>query len=159
MTTKPGQSNRWANSVALVLAFIGVLIASGGSLVVFIDQAGMSPGSPVWPLPGLVLMDWTILGILGFLSAYGGRTPSSALWRKIAWVVAGALIPLVILGAFSIGLFVLVSLLFFLGSTIFLSMQRKEKWLDYLGMFFIGTVSNLGLLLFFVAIGRLAMRA
>lgn len=158
MTTKPGQSNRWADSVALVLAFIGSLVASGGSLMFLVDQARMSSSS-VWPLPGLVLMDWAILGILGFLSAYGSRTPSSALWRKIAWVVVGALIPLVILGAFSIGLFVLVSLLFFLGSTIFLSMQKKEKWLDHLGMFFIGTVSNLGFLLLFVAIGQLAIRA
>lgn len=156
MPNKPGQLNRGVDIIALVLSFIGTLIASGGSLLVLIDQAGKS-GPPVWPLPGLVLMDWAILGILGFLSAYWGRKPSSALWRKIAWVVAGALVPLVILGAFSIGLFVLVSLLFFLGSAILLAMQRKEKWLDHLGMIFIGTVSNLGFLLLFVAIGNLAM--
>lgn len=158
MTAEVSKHNQWTNFVALILAFIGALIAEGGSLMILIDQAQM-PGSLVWPLPGLVLMDWAILGTFGFLGAYFGIEPLSAYWRKVAWFVAGALIPLVILGAFSIGPFVLVSLLFFLASTIIITIQKKGKWLEHLGLFMVSAVCNLGLLLLFTALGNLAINS
>lgn len=142
--------------VALILAFIGALIAAGGSLMILIDQAQVT-GSPVWPLPGLVLMDWAMLGVLGFLGAYFGRIPSSAHWRKVSWLSAGALIPLVILGAFSIGPFVLVSLIFFLASTLLIAIHKERKWPEHLGLLMVGAVANLGLLLLFIAIGNPAI--
>lgn len=158
MTTEVGKHTQWIDFVVLVLAFIGALIAAGGSLMILIDQAQM-PGSPVWPLPALVLMDWAILGVLGCLGAYFGRKPFSARWRKVSWFVAGALIPLVILGAFSIGPLVLVSLLFFLASTLLIAIQKKEKWLEHLGLLMVGAVGNLGLLLLFIAIGNPAINS
>lgn len=77
----------------VLLAFIGALIALGGSLIVLIDQAQTS-GSSVWPLPALVLIDWAILGVRGFLDIYIGRKPFPAFWPRVVWFDAGALMPL-----------------------------------------------------------------
>jgi hypothetical protein len=156
MTIKVSKHNQWAEFVAYVLAFIGTLIAVGGSVMFFANQAQMS-GSFIWPLPGLVLMDWAILGVLGFLGVYLGIKPSHAYWLKVAWFVAGALIPLVILGVFSIGSLVLISFLFFVASTIFITIRRKMKWLGHLGLLMVGAVCNLGLLLLFIALSSLAI--
>lgn len=156
MTTKVDQQEQWVKFLTILLAFVGALIAVSGSLLVLIDQAQM-PGTPVWPLPALVLIDWAILGVLGFLGVYFGKKTSPTCWQKTVWFATGALIPLVILGAFSIGLFVLVSLLFFLISAILITIQEKLRWRDNLGLLMVGAVCNLGLLLLFIALGNLSI--
>lgn len=110
-------------------------------------------GLAIWPLPGFVLMDWSILGILGFFASFYGSRTEPTYWLKAAWFVPGALIPLVILGEFTIGLFVFISLPFFLVSAILITLQKATKWLDHLKQFLFGVVCNLGVLLLLIALG------
>jgi hypothetical protein len=63
---------------------------------------------------------------------------------------------LVILGALSIGPFVLLSLLFFLASTILITIRKEMKWLNNLGLLLLGAVLNLGLLYIFITLGNLS---
>lgn len=147
--------NRWATFAALVLAFIGALIALSGSWLVFVEQAQFQ-GARIWPLPGFALVDWAIMGTLGFLGVLFSYRPNGSVWLKTIWFVVGALIPLVVLGAFSIGLFVLISLLFILASSIIISIQKKSKWLWHLGLLMVGVICNLGLFLLFIAFSKLS---
>jgi hypothetical protein len=147
------KSELWAYLIALVLAFIGTLYAIGGAWLVFADQAQL-PGSAMWPFPGLVLLDWAILGILGFLGALFWNSPEAATWLKAIWFVVGALMPLIVLGAFSIGTFVLITWCFMLASAVINTFRSKGKWLAYLGTLMIGAIGNLGLLLLFNVIGN-----
>jgi hypothetical protein len=153
MTAEDDRSNFWVFLPALGLAFAGALVAGAGAGMVFSQQARIS-ASPLWPLPGLVLMEWAALGMLGFLGAYLGRKSGSIYWRKIAWCAAGALLPLVILGAWSIGTLVLVSLLLLLGSSALIALQTKEKWLPCLGFFLASAMCNLGLLWIIIVISN-----
>jgi len=147
--------NRWAYFAALALAGIGTLIALQGSWGVFTEQAQIQ-GSRIWPLPGLVLLDWAGLAILGFLGVLLSNKPYGAAWLYANWFIVGALMPLVILGAFSIGLYVLISLLFILASSVIITIQKKSKWLMHLGLVMVGFICNLGLLLLFIAISNLS---
>jgi len=155
MTTDTGEQSQWAGFVALVLACIGALIAIGGSLAFFLGEL-RSSGWSVWPLPALALLDWAVLGAFGFFGAYFTRKPSPAYWPRAAWFVPGALLPLGVLGGFSIGPLVLFSLLFFLASAILLTIQQKLRWLDHLGLLLVGAVTNLGFLLILIVISDLA---
>ncbi len=137
---------RWLYFASLVLAFVGAVIALIGSGLVFADQAQI-PESRIWPLPGLIFFDWAIIGILGFLGAWLSDKPNGSTWLKVIWFVVGALIPLVILGAFSIGLFVLFTLLFFLASAVILTIQMKGEALGHIELFMVGVICNLGILL------------
>lgn len=138
---------------ALLLAFTGALLAAGGALAFYTSQASL--GSPVWPLPGLVLLDWAITGLSGFLGVYfSSRQPSAEDWRKWAWIASGALVPLVVLGALSIGLYVLASLLCLLAATILVTLSKNANWPAHLGLFLLGAVLNLGLLSLFILLGN-----
>jgi hypothetical protein len=127
---------------SLGLAFIGALIAVLGAGLVFQDQVQIQ-GSGIWPLPGLVLLDWILLGILGFLGAWLSDKPDGSAWLKALWFVVGACVPLVILGAFSIGLFVLFTFLLNLAGAVILTIQRKGKAREHVGWLFAGMVINL----------------
>src|SRR5512134_3296846 len=88
------------------LGALGAVIALAGALGIAASQ-GNAPGDSLWPLPGLVLLDWAGMGVAGFIgpiSAGNGK-------RKIelSWFVVGALLPLIFLGALSIGPLVLLT--------------------------------------------------
>jgi hypothetical protein len=145
-------NRRWLEYLATGLAAVGALIAIAGPMLVLGSQPG-GPGNSNWPLPGLVLMDWAILGVLGFLGAYLGTKPLVGGWARSAWFVVGALIPLMVLGAFSIGPLVLLTLAFLAASAILVTIYKRIKAVDVLGIFLLGVIINLGILLGLIALG------
>ncbi len=92
----------WLDFIALTLSFLGAIVSIGGAIIIYSSQAqdGMSP---LWPLPGLVLLDWVLLGLIAFLGAYLSFKQLSAKWLQVTWFITGAFMPLIVLGAFSIG--------------------------------------------------------
>jgi len=152
---KEEQRSSWLDFVALALAFFGAIVSLGGALSIYSSQAPIAE-TPLWPLPGFVLLDWALLGLIGFLPAYLSFRHLSSKWRLVAWFITGALIPLIVLGALSIGSIVLISFLFFVISTIILSIRKKAKWLESIGILMLGAICNLGLLLIIITLGNLS---
>ncbi len=115
-------------------------------------EASTSDGS-VWPLPALALLDWGILGFVGFLTTGGGDASPPRGSHFGPWAIGGALLPLGVIGALSIGPFVLLSALLFLAGAVWNALShsritgRDLRWL--VG----GMVGNLALLLLFIALG------
>jgi hypothetical protein len=142
-----------ADLVTTLMAFLGALAAVGGALLFYNQQAQLS-GSSVWPLPGLVFLLWAGLGILGLAGAFLSNRSTSSFWRIILPLSTGALLPLVVLGAFSIGAFVFISMLFLLAATVLIITQKKLRWLDALNFGMLGVIISLGLMLLFIALGQ-----
>jgi hypothetical protein len=152
MNQDNGSNRRWIEFLANGLGAIGALIAVAGPVLVLGSQPG-GPGYSIWPLPGLVLIDWAVLGVAGFLGTYLGTKPLPGLWGHAAWFVAGALIPLMALGALSIGPFVLFSLVFLAASAVLVTIHQRLKGLEIFGAFALGILINLGLLLGLIILG------
>jgi hypothetical protein len=149
--TKPPGS--WLDFVPLVLAFFGALVSLWGASVTYLSQAQIS-GASLWPLPGLVLMDWAVFGLAGFITAYLCFRQVSAKWLHAAWFITGAFIPLIILGAFSIGSGVLIVFILFVVSTIILTIRQKGKLLASFGLLMLGSIYNLGVLFLMITLGN-----
>lgn len=150
---KEGQRSSWLDFLAFVLSFLGAIVSIGGALSITSSQAQI-PGAPLWLLPGFILLDWALLGLIGFLSAYLSFRQLSTKWLQVAWFITGAFIPLIVLGVFSIGLFVLIAFLLFVISTILLAIRRRVKWLESFGLLMLGAICNLGLLLIIITLGN-----
>ena len=136
----------WSGIIALVLAFFGVVLSFWGALVTTISQAQI-PKAPLWPLPGLVLIDWVLFTLIGFIIAYLCFRRASTKWLRLAWIFTGMLIPLIIFGAFSIGMAVLIVFLLFMVSTIIFAIRQSGKLLESFGLLMLGSICNLGILL------------
>ncbi len=140
-----------ADFIGLAAGVIGAIISIVGAIWVYVTQAAGGT-SPMWPLPGLALLDWAVLGIFVFIATYMVFRWSSIGWQQSTWFLAGALIPLTVLGAFSIGPFVLITLLLLVISIVLLALCRKPRWLPSILAFFIGGIINLAFLYIVIAL-------
>jgi hypothetical protein len=139
--------------LALVLSFLGAIVSIGGALLTYSSQAQI-PDAPLWPLPGFVLLDWVIVGLMGFLATFLSFRQSSAKWMQVTWFITGTFIPLIVLGAFSIGSAVLIVFLLFVISTFILAIRRRAKWLECIGLLLLGAIFNLILLFIIITLGN-----
>lgn len=136
-----------------ILGALGAGIALAGALGIGASQLGF-PGASIWPMPGLVLLDWVMLGLLGFVGMIAEGSWKRTFNLVDTWFVVGALIPLMVIGAFSIGPLVLLTLLAFFLAALLASTQAKVSWLKYFKALLIGAVANLALLYLFITLGR-----
>jgi hypothetical protein len=145
------------SKVATLMAFLGALAAAGGAALFYRQQAQLS-GSSVWPLPGLVLLLWAGLGMLGFLGALFQHPIDfiflahriTPLYRSAA--AAGDL-RRVFDRRFRIHLDAL-----FVGRNVLIITQKKLRWLDGLNFGMLGVIISLGLMLIFIALGSNRIR-
>lgn len=153
MDKDQSMNRQWLEILATGLSAVGALVAIAGAMLVLSSQSA-GAGDSIWPLPGFVMIDWAIFGVLGFLSAYLGSKPLPEYWAKATWFTAGALIPLMVLGALSIGPYVLISLVFLSASAVLVTIVKRLKGRDIFGALALGIVLNLGLLLGLIVLGR-----
>ena len=149
---KDRRQSSWLDILALVLSFFGAIISVWGALVTYLSQAQI-PEASLWPLPGLILINWVMLGLVGFIAAYFCFRQASAKGLHLAWFITGTFIPLIILGAFSIGAGVLIAFLLFVVSTIILTIRQRGRLLASFGLLMLGSVCNLGILLILIKLG------
>ena len=57
MELENGANERWIEFLASGLGAIGALVAVGGLVLILGSQPG-GPAHSIWPLPGMVLIDW-----------------------------------------------------------------------------------------------------
>jgi len=152
---KEEQHGSWLDFVALVLAFFGAIISVLGAFTTYSSQAQI-PATQLWPLPGLILLYWALLGLIGLLSAYLNFRQIHVIWLKVTWIITGTFIPLIILGAFSIGLGVLIVEFLFLISVIIMTVRQRAKWLESFGLLILGAFCSLVLLLIMITLGNLS---
>lgn len=138
--------------IALLLAFLGSAASIAGALAIYSSQAQFAETS-LWPLPGLILFLWGMLGLLGFIAAYLIFRAASLRGLRTLIFITGMFIPLIIIGALSIGTLVAIGFLFFLISTLILAIRKKAKLLESIGLFMLGAICNLGLLFIIITLG------
>jgi hypothetical protein len=146
--------------VRWLFAALSVAVSLGGAIGFAAQQASWNsaPGESIWPLPGLVLLDWAVFGGIGFtgiLLAEDRDEPQARPSRfGASWFAIGAFLPLVVLGVLSIGPFVFLSLVALLVAAVLTSFQFDTGWLPRFKLLLIGMVANLVLLLGMILLGR-----
>lgn len=139
---------------AWISAGLGALICVGGAAIITGSQA-MPAEDSIFPLPGLILIDWAVIGVLGFLSTIAAFDPQYPWFGKVVWIILGALLPLMVLGALSIGPLVLASLLCLFVSAILVAVHTRTRFLPNLGYLFGGGIGNLSIILGLILLASL----
>lgn len=151
--TKDGNERKllWSDILALALSLCGATYGIYAAILVYVSQV-TDFGNPVWPLPGLILLYWAMLGIIGLIASFLAIRQSTSKFPNGIWIIDGAFIPLVILGALSIGMMVLIGLLLLFISSLLLTIRRKPRLLSSMGSFILGILGSSGLLLGMIAL-------
>ena len=105
---------------------------------------------PLFPLPGLYLIEIAMVGILGLAGSLSSGT-FPPFWRAFPWLAAGVLMAFVALGGFSIGFYLIPATIAFLLAGFLLN--RSEKGLaKYIGLFLLMAILQAALMVMLVQI-------
>jgi hypothetical protein len=135
--------------VALIVALSGATLAVVGASLVLLQQTH----GPIWqlfPLPFLALFDWALFGLAGAVLLTLSVIHDNPRDLKAAWFAGGALLPLGVLGAFSIGAYVLLTSLLLLAPAVFMTIRSRLVLLPNLGWCLLGALANLSVLLLLI---------
>jgi hypothetical protein len=135
--------------VGLALVSSGAAICIGGA-VAFMSLETSATTEPIWPLPGLVLLEWGILGFVGLVTAQRSRYAGHDEPNPVPWAVGGALLSLGAVGVLSIGPFAVLSALLILAGAALRNLPRVKITGRDLRWFVGGLVGNLALLLLLI---------
>jgi hypothetical protein len=144
-----------AKTIALTSAIVGALLAFTAASLVLIQEAS-HPGASIFPMPVLVLIEWGVLGMAGAIYLLLAEMRQAGRYLLGAWAMLGAYLPLILLGAFTIGPYALASALLLLAPTAYLTHRHDigaRRWPGYL---VIGALGNLAILLILILLGNLA---
>jgi hypothetical protein len=154
MSSKGDGRRSWLDLLALILSFLAAIVTFWGAVFTYLSQAQI-PEASLWPLPGWMLINWFFVAVFGFIVAFFCLRRKTVGWLRMTWFLTGAFIPLIILGAFSIGLWVFIAFFFTMLSTIFIAIRQKSKWLESFGFLMLGSIINLGILILIIVIANL----
>ena len=105
----------WLRVLEWIAALTGALDCLAVAILFSLNQS--TPGDPfanLWPVPGLYFLELIALAALAIAFVAKEAFPSITPSGQIPWISAGILVAFVILGAWSIGPFLLPALLSFL---------------------------------------------
>jgi hypothetical protein len=135
-------------TIEWLLAGLGAIMCIGGAISIWIPQAADNPpGFSLWPLPALLLIEVSLLGIAGFLGIALEPQKLSTRWGILIWIACGTLLGLSILGEISISVIVLLGApaLAFGGAAILADIRRERKILPDLGILVASVIASFGL--------------
>jgi hypothetical protein len=70
--------------------------------------------SNIWPLPGIYFIEIISLGIFCVIAVAMNKDGKKSFWSVIPWICSGILLAFVILGAWTIGFFLIPAMILFL---------------------------------------------
>lgn len=147
-------NNRLIHTLEGLSAAVGAAICLYGAWTFAVQQSAF-PREPwdaaLWPLPGLVLLQWSLLGVAVLVGVLMGRPGA----LTMAWAACGALVALVVLGAFSIGSTVLLALVFLIAAVLTAGLRRARNLFRDVGVLMLGTLVNFALFALLILLERL----
>jgi hypothetical protein len=123
------------------------ILALCGAAVCSIDTAVYwkylpDPGTQHWPFSAFPLIEMVALGWIGAVGIAMDSGKGSNVWGALPWVVTGCLSPLIILGALSIGPWLILAGGFFIGAGVLANRRRQRELLPDVTFFSVGAVGN-----------------
>jgi hypothetical protein len=139
--------------VDTLVSGLGLVGAADCIAVAAIFGLQPAPGSDFWLLPGLYFLQVGLLGLITLFSLTRAVNQPDTIWRGIPWISTGILFALVVLGAWSIGPFLIPAALAFLIAGLILDLRHSEAALTYI---FLALLA--GLLLVYAILGAWSMQ-
>ena len=116
------------------------------------SQPGGYPAD-FWPFPAIYFAEIALFGFGCLISVVKNSPDRGSAWNYLPWISAGGLLAFVILGAWTIGFFLIPAMLFFIGVGIISDIRKKDN-LPLHFIFFILSAMIQALIVLFVLFMR-----
>lgn len=115
------------------------LLAILGAVNCIVIPMMFASQTPLFPAPGLYLIEIALVGVLGLVSVVS-EYHDHPRWQMVPWLAAGILLAFVVLGGFSIGFFLIPATLAFLIVGVLENRRAERGLVHHLGLFVIAAV-------------------
>ena len=133
-----------ARKIERYLAIIGTVICL---IVVATIWQAISAQQPMWPLPGLYLVEMLVVCALGTWSIWSIDSSQSPLRRILVWAVVGILFAFMFMGAFSVGFLFLPDAALFAIAAVLLDRKERHYQLLHIGVCLAAAIAQAVLML------------
>jgi hypothetical protein len=125
--SKPQVKNR--RSLEWLFSILGALNCIIVVVLFTISQLSQPGGAllDIWPFPLFYFFEITTIGLLPVIAVSLLSTNSKSNWSAVPWICSGILVAFVILGAWTIGFFLIPAMLLFLFVGIFADRRTKGE--------------------------------
>jgi hypothetical protein len=107
---------------------LAILTALYCLIVIFLFAVSqISTESSLWPFPGLYFLEIILLASLGLISLAKNSPPGAHIWTSLPWIGAGGLLSFVILGAWTIGFFLIPPMFLSIGVGVIEDRRKKDN--------------------------------
>jgi hypothetical protein len=137
---RTGRAEIILRSVEWGLAILGALNCIGISILFGTSITTVTIGQQLWPLPGLYLVEISLLGLSALLAVASNRFPEPSRWSAIPWIAAGILATFFVLGGFSIGPSLAPAMLAFLIAGILQDFRQRGDWPRHFMLFMLAAI-------------------
>jgi hypothetical protein len=105
----------WGRALEWILALIGSIVCVYVPGIFAISELSIPSARfmDILPFPGLYFVEITVLGLVCLYVVYRDEQNVNSKWNSVPWVCAGILLSFVILGAWTIGFFLIPAFLAF----------------------------------------------
>ena len=80
-----------------------------------------------WPFPAIYFLEIVLFGLGCLISVVKNNPARGSAWNYLPWISAGGLLAFVILGAWTIGFFLIPAMLVFIGVGIISDIRKKDN--------------------------------
>lgn len=103
-------------SLEWVFSVLGAINCILISILFSLSQIQLPGGdlSDIWPLPAIYFLEIITLGIMCVIAVAKNQDHAGSFWSGIPWICSGILFAFVILGAWTIGFFLIPAMILFL---------------------------------------------
>jgi len=103
-------------SLELALSVLGAINCILISILFSLSQIQVPGGdlSDIWPLPAIYFLEIITLGIMCVIAVAKNQDQPNSFWSGIPWICSGILFAFVILGAWTIGFYLIPAMILFL---------------------------------------------
>ena len=103
-------------SLEWVFSVLGAINCILISILFSLSQIQLPGGdlSDIWPLPAIYFLEIIILGIMCVIAVAKNQDQPNFFWSGIPWICSGILFAFVILGAWTIGFYLIPAMILFL---------------------------------------------
>ena len=140
--SQPQVKNR--RSLEWLFSILGALNCIIVALLFAISQLPHPVGGliAIWPFPLFYFIEITLIGILSVLAVSLLRANTKSAWTGIPWLCSGILVAFVILGAWTIGFYLIPAMIFFLLVGVFIDKRTQGDIPLHIIFFVVGGISQ-----------------
>jgi hypothetical protein len=141
------ETRRTIEYILFVLAGINCIIITAAF---FYTEVALSGGiEAVFPFPGIYFIELIAIGIICLFTMLLLNDKTSSGWSTIAWICSGLLVAFVILGAWTIGFYLIPGMILLLVVGILIDRRTQRNYALHLIYFFAAALSQ-GIFVFIV---------